>query len=186
MTTQSRGFSKPVRRSLLVLHVITSVGWLGISLANIPLALTAYNTSDPQLQHSVYRVLEVVGNVVILPISLSAFITGVLLSIGTQWGLLRHRWVLIKLLLTLGTVLMTYLSLVPGLRESSAIVADTAPGRLAAIDGSGLVSAAFVSTSIYTFNVVLSVLKPWGRTRWGKRAIAGKRRPAVAERTPVG
>ncbi|ADD44141.1 hypothetical protein [Stackebrandtia nassauensis] len=180
-TAPVRTLPKPLRRGLLTLHVITSVGWLGISLGNIALALTVYNTSDPALQHSIYRVLEIVGNIVILPISLTAFATGVVLSVGTHWGLLRHKWVLIKLVLTLGTVLMTYLSLVPGLRESAAIVDATAPDRLADIDGSGLLSAAFVSSSIYTFNVVLSTFKPWGRTRWGRRA-AEQARTRVAAR----
>lgn len=172
--------SKTYRRVLLTVHVISSVGWLGLSIANIALALTIYTTTDPLLQHSVYRVLEVVGTTVILPISLTAFVTGVLASIGTQWGLIRHKWVLVKFALTLLTVLLTFFSLLPGLRAAAEVVAVTDPGELAPVDGSGLLSAAFVSTSIYTFNVVLSVFKPWGRTRWGKRAVESTRKRAMA------
>lgn len=174
--------SRPYRRVLLTLHVITSVGWLGLSLANISLAITVNTTSDPQIQHSIYRVLEIIGNTVILPVSITAFITGVLVSVGTQWGLLRHRWVLVKFGLTLLTVLLTFFSMVPGLREASAVVDATAPGELAQLDGSGLLYAAFVSTSIYTINVVLSVFKPWGRTRWGGQAGTRKNNPRVAAR----
>lgn len=172
---------KTYRRVLLTLHVITSVGWLGLSLANLSLAITVVNTSDPRIQHSVYRVLEIVGNTVILPVSLSAFVTGLLLSLGTQWGLIRHRWVLVKFGLTLLTVLLTWFSLVPGLREASAVIDGLSPDQLAPMDKSGLLSAACVSTTIYTFNVVVSYFKPWGRTRWGRQAVA-KDRPRVAAR----
>ena len=180
MTTTARGFSRPVRRSLLVLHVITSVGWLGVTLADLALAVTVATTTDPLLQHSVYRVLEVIGTVVLLPISASAFLTGVALSLGTPWGLVRHRWVLIKFVLTAVTVALTYLSLVPGLREAGDIVANTAPGELANVQESNLLVAACVSTSVYTFNVVLSVVKPFGRTRRGSRTPARRRAPVAA------
>lgn len=172
--------SRTYRRFLLTLHVITSVGWLGLSLANIALAVTVNTTDDPRTQHAVYRTLEIVGTTVILPISVAALVTGVLLSIGTQWGLIRYRWVLVKLALTVLTVALTYVSLVPGLREASAIVDATEPGRLAPIDGSDLLAAAFVSTTIYTLNTVLSVFKPWGRTRWGRRAVTRDRAAAIA------
>lgn len=171
---------KPYRRVLLTLHVISSVGWLGLSLANISLAVTVTTTSDPVIQHASFRVLELVGTTVILPISLTAFVTGVLASLGTQWGLLRYRWVLIKFALTLVAVLLTFLSLLPGLHAATALVDATAPDRLADVDSSGLLSAAFVSTSMYTFSVVLSIFKPWGRTRWGVKALAGDRPRAAA------
>lgn len=37
---------------------------------------------------------------VIVPLSLAALLTGIIQSVGTPWGLFRHYWVLIKLLLT--------------------------------------------------------------------------------------
>lgn len=43
------------------------------------------------------------------PFSLAALLTGVVQSVGTAWGLLRHYWVIAKLLIT---VLATLLLLV--------------------------------------------------------------------------
>ncbi|HZE39539.1 MAG TPA: hypothetical protein VE172_12085 [Stackebrandtia sp.] len=164
--------SKPVRKSLLAAHVITSVGWLGITLADLVLAITVNTTSQPATQHSIYWVLRIIGNVVLLPISLSALVTGVLVSLGTPWGLLRYRWVLVKFGLTVVTVLLTWFSLTPGLRESAAIVAHTPFDQMARVDGSDLMYAACVSTTVYTGNVLLSIFKPWGRTGWGRRVLA--------------
>jgi hypothetical protein len=36
---------------------------------------------------------------VLVPLSLGSLLTGLVLSLGTTWGLLRHYWVLIKLLI---------------------------------------------------------------------------------------
>jgi hypothetical protein len=45
--------------------------------------------------------------IVIVPLSLAALLTGVVQSLGTPWGLFRHRWIVAKLALTVvATVLL--------------------------------------------------------------------------------
>ncbi|WP_218825586.1 DUF2269 family protein [Streptosporangium subroseum] len=164
-----------LRRSLVVLHVISSVGWLGLTIGNLVLAVTGLTTGSPDDQHAAYRVMGMLGDLLLIPISLTAFVTGVLLGLGTSWGLLRHRWVAVKLVLTLIAVVLTPLALLPGIHDAVTAVSDAAPGRLADTSGFGsdLVYAGCVSLSMYVTNVVLSVFKPWGRTGSGKRRLAG-------------
>jgi hypothetical protein len=54
-----------------------------------------------------YLAMEMTGWFVIVPLSFASLLTGLVQSLGTPWGLFRHYWVLIKLLITiLATILL--------------------------------------------------------------------------------
>lgn len=166
-----------LRRTVLVLHVVSSVSWLGLSIGYLTLAITAVVTDSPEQQHAMVRAVGVLGDRLLLPISWIAFLTGVWIALGTHWGLFRHKWVLVKFALTLVAVVLIPSSLLPGIHQAVATVAHTAPGQFTDIGVAttrGLLSAGCVSSSMYITCVVLSIFKPWGRTRFGKRKLAGQ------------
>jgi hypothetical protein len=161
-----------VRKTVLVLHVIMSVGWLGVTFTDVTLVATAIASDAAQVRGSMFRALGVIADVLLIPISWSAFLTGLLLSLGTRWGLVRHKWVLTKFCLTTVALALTTFSLVPGLKELRDQVAATPAGHAFPLDSRDVVSllvAGVISTSIYTTCVILSAFKPWGRTRWDGR-----------------
>ncbi|PRX49349.1 hypothetical protein B0I33_103384 [Prauserella shujinwangii] len=176
--------SVSARRAVLVAHVVSSVGWLGLTIGNLTLAITGLTTADPGTQRAVFVAMDVVGGTLLIPVSLTAFGTGLALSLGTRWGLLRHRWVLAKFVLTLVAVVLTPLSLLPGVRAAAEAVSAAPAGTLVDLGGTGsdLLAAGCVSSSMYLACVVLSITKPWGRTRWGRRALADRPRPVTAGR----
>ncbi|WP_189223183.1 DUF2269 family protein [Saccharothrix coeruleofusca] len=157
-----------VRKSVLLLHVVSSVGWLGVTVGNLVLAIAALATDAPGDQHAAYRVMALLGDAVVLPAALAALVSGLLLSVGTQWGLVRYRWVLAKLLLTSVAVVATLFSLRPTLHTARDAVVATGDGVLADVGDTGVsvVAACSVSLAFYVANTALSVFKPWGRTRW--------------------
>ncbi|MFG2329827.1 DUF2269 domain-containing protein [Streptomyces sp. NPDC048604] len=150
---------RPVRRALLVVHVAVSVSWLGLSVGLLALGITAYATADPSLTEAAYRAMKVFADWLLVPVALTAFGSGVLLSLGTPWGLARHRWVWIKFWITLGTAAATVFALRPEIAHAAA----------AGVPDISLVAAPSVSTSAYLFMTAVSVLKPWGLTRRGRR-----------------
>jgi hypothetical protein len=152
---------------LLVTHIVVSVGWLGLNAGNLALAVTGLTTGDPGTQHTALGAMYLLAGPLMVPVSVAALASGVLLGLGTRWGLVRYRWVLVKLVLTVTAVLLIPLSLLPGLRELSATVAATPADVLAPVDAIALdvLSAGIVSTAMYVTSAVLSTLKPWGRTR---------------------
>ncbi|NBE99265.1 hypothetical protein FE391_46865 [Nonomuraea sp. KC401] len=115
--------SPKVRGFVLLAHVVSSVGWLGLNLAVPALAVTGMTTGSPATQHAVYRVLDMLGGFYLIPLSVTAFVTGVVLSLGTSWGIFRHYWVTVKFVLTSIAVVLIPLSLLPGLRETAEVVA---------------------------------------------------------------
>jgi uncharacterized membrane protein len=185
MTTASQSrfqLSPRSRKAVLLLHVVSAVGWLGLHLGNVTFAVTGLVTDDPVTQRTAFRAVDLLGGMLLIPISLVAFSTGVLLALGTRWGLVRYWWVMTKFVLTLIPVILIPLSLLPGYRELAGLVNEAPADQVVDVGtlGPSLVVAAIVSTSMYLTSVTLSVFKPWGRTKWGKRRPAGPARVAAA------
>lgn len=147
----------------LTAHVATSVGWLGGAYATVVLAITAAVTGDRALQHDSYVLMGVFDYAVVLPLAVASLVTGVLLGLGTKWGVVRYLWVRVKLLATIGVVLAAM-----ALRHGEiveAIDASERGGQAMAGIGSGMVVSTVMPTLIITALTVLSTFKPWGRSK---------------------
>ncbi|GAB7032225.1 hypothetical protein JCM4914_36860 [Streptomyces platensis subsp. malvinus] len=156
--------SRPARRALLVLHVAVSVSWLGLTLGLLALSITGWTSSSPEMAAAAYRAMKVFGDWLILPLAFGALFTGLVLSLGTPWGLARHRWVYVKFWLTLVTVLLSVFALRPGIDRLAAEAATGTP-----VPDIGLVIAPAVASATCFFLTAISVLKPWGPTGRGRR-----------------
>jgi hypothetical protein len=135
-----------VRQIWMILHVVCSVGRLGVLVANLALCLTAQRTDDPNRAAALDIAVTSLSNTFFLPGTLLVLLTGVVLGMGTKWGLTRFYWVLAKLAIAL--VLLAVANL-----------ADPDTGVF------GLLT---ILTSLAT---VLSILKPWGRVTWRRSPV---------------
>ena len=95
-----------LRKSALTAHIILSVGWLGAVVAYLALAIVGLTSPGAQMVRAAYLSMEFIGWYVIVPFSLATLVAGLVESMGTQWGLFRHWWVLAKFLLTTGAVIV--------------------------------------------------------------------------------
>lgn len=125
------------------------------------LVYSALLTDDPGKQAVYYQALELVS---VWPMTVSALVcllTGVLLGLGSKYGLLKYWWVAIKLVLTV--------LLLVALRPGVALVAEEGRKITAGESGSvavgDLIFPPIVSPTLLMVAVVLSVFKPWGRLR---------------------
>lgn len=172
--------SRPVRRAALVVHVIASAGWLGLTLGLLALAVTAATTGSAVTVEASVRAMKLFADWLLLPVAFLTLVSGLVLSLGTQWGLARHRWVYVKFWLTLATTTATAFALRPGLGSTVDAVAGGEPLP----DATGLMMGPVVSLSAYVFMTVISILKPWGPTRRGRRLRAGSARPRSGRTEP--
>jgi len=158
-----------LRKTLLVLHIVAGIGWMGVDIALLILLLTARTTDDPMLVASGLNAIRMIVPVAVPPLSLTILATGLLLGLGTQWGLLRYWWVLVKLVLSLIMTVLVFVSLVPGVSQLYVLAATTASAD--AVRASlgdvltGLLFPPIVSFSMLGIATVLSIFKPWGRTK---------------------
>ena len=158
-----------VRKLALTAHVTSSVGWLGSVAAFLALAIADLTSRDAQMVRAAYLAMELTGWFVIVPLSLASLLTGLVQSLGTTWGLFRHYWVLIKFLITiLATIVLlvhmrptTYLAKVAA--ETTLSGADLRRLRIQLVADAG---AALLVLLVAT---TLSVYKPRGLTRYGRR-----------------
>ncbi|GAA1989835.1 hypothetical protein GCM10009777_26340 [Microbacterium pumilum] len=72
------------------------------------IAILGWCTPDTRVHAGIYAALEVTLWVVIVPSAVLSFLTGVLTSVLSRWGLTRHWWVLFKLVLTTGATALLF------------------------------------------------------------------------------
>ncbi len=161
-----------LRKFALTAHVTSSVGWLGAVAVSLALAIACLSTSDPELVRAAYLTMKLIGWVVLVPLSLASLLTGLVQSLGTTWGLFRHYWVLVKLLMNLfaSIVLLMYMQTLGYL---SAAVADTTVSRadLFELRNPSPVVHSVGALVLLIVAVTLSVYKPRGLTRYGRRKL---------------
>ena len=168
-----------LRKLALTAHVASSAGWLGAVAGFLALAVAGLASRDPRTATAVYPAMELITIYVIVPLSLASLLTGIIQSLGTPWGLFRHYWVLIKLLLTgLATVVLV-LQLGPiGYLGDAARGAAVSMADLRGL-GTSMVIHAVGGLLVLLMTTVLSVYKPRGLTRYGQRKQHEQRKPLV-------
>lgn len=157
-----------IRKLALTSHVTFSVGWLGAVLAYLVIAITGLTSLEPQLVRATYLSMQVMAWFVIVPCAIASLLSGLLQSLGTEWGLFRHYWILAKFALTtIGTaILLLHAPRVSemAMRAAEASIAsgDHRQQRIA------LVVHAAAGLAMLLAVTTLSIFKPWGKTRYGR------------------
>jgi len=166
------------RKLAVTLHVAVAVGWLGLDLGLLTLGVTGLASRDPRTAQAAYRAMGILGDVLVIPVSLATLLTGVLLGLGTRWGLLRYYWVLAKLVLTLAAALASTFALRATIHRAVAGLPAAGQPVDPGAAGISLVVAPTVALLVYGTATVLSVYKPWGRVRRTNRRTSTLRSPA--------
>lgn len=160
-----------LRKFALTLHVVTSVGWVG-AIA-VFLALAIVGTVSPKIEHvrASYVAMDAVYGSVIIPLGLASLVTGVISSLGTEWGLFRYYWVLVKLLLTVPVIILMLMHAQPvGYMAGAAVVATFSIDELSGLRIQ-LIAYACLALLILLVATALSTYKPRGRTPCGVRRL---------------
>jgi hypothetical protein len=165
-----------LRKLALTAHVATSVGWLGAAAVFLALGIVGLSSSDMAVVRAVYLAMDATGWPVLVPLALASLLTGLVQGLGTKWGLFRHYWVVVKLIMTVLAAVVVLLY-----TETLAYQADLArrvgDGDIGALRGAGPVLHSGVGMVLLGTAVVLSVFKPSGLTAYGRRK---RRAPATA------
>ena len=158
-----------VRKFALTAHVTSSVGLLGSIAAFLALDVAGLSSQDAQTVRAAYSAMELIARFVILPLAFASLLTGLIQSLGTPWGLFRHYWVVVKLLLTVfaTVVLLVKMELIGyAARLAAETTLSRADLRAAGIQ---LLVHAVGGLLMLLVPVVLSVYKPPGLPRYGRR-----------------
>jgi hypothetical protein len=154
-----------LRRTTLVVHIISAGSWIGIDVIVGVLVLVGRFGGDRATRGIAYQALGLFVVWPMLTAGLLSLISGIVLGLGSRWGLVRYWWVAVKRTLNLVLCTLILLLLQPGMAAVRAYGRDLSAG----VPPQGSVSTLFfppaVSLTALSLAVALSVTKPWGRIR---------------------
>jgi hypothetical protein len=155
-----------LRKFALTVHLTFSVGWIGAVIAYLGLGVTAMTSQEVQTVRAAWIAMELTGWYVIVPLAFASLLTGLVMSLGTKWGLFRHYWVLFSLVLTILAVviLVLHMPTVSFLADVAAEADEAGLGRF----GGDLFHPG-VGLLVLLVIQVLNVYKPRGVTPYGWR-----------------
>src|SRR5687767_5512174 len=186
------GFAAAIRRLTFATHVTSSAGWVGAVLVFLALASIALISEDEQTVRGAYLVMAPAAWLVLVPLAHAALVSGIALSLGTPWGLIRHYWVALTLVITAFStvILLIYMNT---FRQMAGLAADPVIELGLVRNPSPLLHAILALVLLLTATV-LAIYKPFGMTPYGARqqmrarigtpALSPTRVPAIPEQKP--
>ncbi|MDR2827728.1 MAG: DUF2269 family protein [Candidatus Adiutrix intracellularis] len=153
------------RKVLKIIHLYLAALWLGgaVTLNLMIFALGPATSGEQLFGYDLAR--KFVDYFIIIPGALGCLVSGLLISGLTPWGFFKHRWVTLKLILTVlcilfGTfILGPFLDTQPLISEKIGLDALINPNYLANIKGNLL--GGLVQLAAMFFMTAISVIKPW-------------------------
>jgi hypothetical protein len=162
MARTSRGW----RQLAVWLHILTSAGWMTLALVLFALLLLAATADDPDSASGATAMAHYLDVALLAPLGNASAATGLMLSLGTAWGLTHHRWVLSKFAITLVQLYAGVFLLSPAL--------ETTLGAPGAGPPVALLAGTVAMAGAIAFQAWLSVAKPGGKTRWSRDRRSGR------------
>jgi hypothetical protein len=152
------------RKALLVAHIAAAGTWLGIDVVLGILVFTAlFGGAD-----TAAAAIVGAGMFATWPLAAAGLVclgTGILLGLGSKYGLVRYWWVAVKLVLNVVLVTLVLLLLAPELGLLAVSARDALGNGRELPDLTGMVFPPVVSTTAVLFAMTVSTFKPWGRAR---------------------
>jgi hypothetical protein len=164
-----------LRKFALATHLACSVGWVGAVAGYLALDVTVATSDDPQLLRAAWIAMGLIVSWAIVPLAVAALLTGLVMALGTRWGLFRYWWVLISFLLTVFATIVL-LSEAGVIGHGAAVAADpaTSHDELRALPST--LPHSVGGLGVLLVIQVLNVYKPQGMTRYGWRKQRVERR----------
>lgn len=169
MLTTERELRLIAAAAMMGLSSRPRVGSLGSVAVFLALAFAGLISQEGQMVRAAYIANGLIAWYIILPLVLASLLIGVVQSLSTPWGLLRHYWVLTKLLFTIITIYVL-LQQMDGISHMAGVAAETtlSGGDLLGLRRS-LRTHAAGGLVVLLLLVGLSIYKPRGMTRYGWR-----------------
>ncbi len=163
--SRPRRLGTRTRRAVLITHIASAGAWLGIDIAMAVVIFTAMTTGDAATRAFCLQALELITVWPLLVSGLVCLASGVVLGLGSKWGLIRYWWVAIKLALNLVLTALVLVLLRPEVTQLASHARRWVAGEPVAFDLANLSYPPTVSTTMLLVAMTLSVVKPWGLIR---------------------
>lgn len=151
------------RRLTLIVHITSAGTWLGLDAAFAVLAYTALLSDDVETAGAAFQMLTIVAVWPMLSVALLNLGTGLVLALGTKYGLFKYWWVIVKLGINVTFSTLIILALRPELGRIAAAGRQLANHETSSVPIGILPYPLTVGPLLLLTAVTISVIKPWGR-----------------------
>lgn len=155
-----------IRKLVLSVHLTFSIGWIGAVLAYLGLGVAAVTSGEATTIRAAWIAMELTGWFLIVPLSIGSLLTGLVMALGTKWGLLRYYWVLTSFVLTLFATVILILHM-PSVSSTADLAMRSEGAALEALGGD--LGHPGIGLVVLLVIQVLNLYKPPGMTRYGWR-----------------
>jgi hypothetical protein len=155
-----------LRKFALSAHLTFSVGWIGAVVAYLTLGVAAVSSEDVDTVRAVWTGMDLLGWYAIVPLALMSLLTGLVMALGTNWGLFRHYWVVISFVLTIFATVVLLLHM-PTVSSTAELAQEAEGAALEALGGD--LGHPGIGLGVLLVVQVLNIYKPPGMTRYGWR-----------------
>ena len=149
------------RKIALTAHVLSSVGWVGAVAGFLALAVAGIWSVNARSLQGVYQAMDLTTWYVIVPLAFASLATGTISSLGTPWGLFRHYWIVIKLIVTVFSTVILMIHMRPIEALASAAMRGNLDSTLRSPQEM-MVTASAIAVVALIVLTALSVYKPRG------------------------
>jgi hypothetical protein len=155
-------------------HIASAGSWIGIDVVMGVVIFTAL-LGDDATRALCYQALELFAGWPLVVVGLVCLASGVVLGLGTPYGLVRYWWVVIKLAITIAFVALVPVALRPEVLEMAEQGRRFAAGLPATLAVGNLIYPPIVSPTGLLVATILAVFKPWGPIRKRSKSMSDAR-----------
>lgn len=145
-------------------HVLFACAWFGAVLAVVLLYLLSKLQGEDYPLATNAALIEKIDHFIIIPSSLACFLTGLLISWKSNWGFVKYQWVLSKLVMGTALILFGIFFLGPWILQAPVVLERDYLSYMQLQDKLGI--SMIVQAFFILVVILISTLKPWGKTRW--------------------
>lgn len=146
------------------LHVVFACAWFGAVLSVVLIYLFAKIYPQEFSLTASGRLIEKIDHFIIIPSSVACFLSGLLISWKTNWGFFKYKWIVSKLFLGSASILFGILFLGPWILQSAKAIETDYSSYAQLQDKLGI--SMIVQAFFILVVLLISTLKPWGKTKW--------------------
>jgi hypothetical protein len=168
-TTAKSSFKLNVKQKnwLVSAHVASGAIWLGTGLCLVIMGVKNVHAPNGDALYAINEIAKFLDDFVIVPTATLSLVTGFFLSWFTNWGFVKHYWVMTKWFLTISAIVFGTFWISPWINAMTSI---SATERLRALqnplymfDNQGMIWGGVAINICLLVVIAISLLKPWGR-----------------------
>jgi len=158
---------RTARAWIVGFHLFFAGIWVGAILCmQLLIFVKIWPGGEGQL-HAYNAALKLLDDFAIIPAAFGSLITGLLISLLTNWGFFKWRWVIFKWIVTVGAIVFGTFWLGPWTNGMEQIARELGQAALndPAYLHNRLMGTVFglIQTAVIFATVFISVFKPWGK-----------------------